>query len=61
MKKTDIIGAKEQYYSASQWSLVRGKFLKNRMAAIGFWFLMFLFLISIFAEFIAPYPPSAGT
>jgi len=31
MKKTDIIGAKEQYYSASQWSLVRGKFLKNRV------------------------------
>ena len=61
MKKTDIIGAKEQYYSASQWSLVRGKFLKNRMAAIGFWFLMFLFLISIFAEFLAPYPPSAGS
>ena len=61
MKKTDIIGAKEQYYSASQWSLVRGKFLKNRVAAIGFWFLMFLFLISIFAEFLAPYPPSAGS
>ena len=61
MKKTDIIGAKEQYYSASQWSLVRGNFLKNRVAALGFWFLMFLFFISIFAEFIAPYPPSAGT
>ena len=61
MKKTDIIGAKEQYYSASQWSLVRGRFLKNRVAAIGFWFLMFLFLISIFAEFLAPYPPSAGS
>jgi peptide/nickel transport system permease protein len=61
MKKTDIIGAKEQYYSASQWTLVRGRFLKNRVAAIGFWFLMFLFLISIFAEFLAPYPPSAGS
>jgi len=61
MKKTVVIPDKEKYYSASQWTLVRNKFLKNRMAAIGFWFLMFLFLISIFAEFIAPYPPSAGT
>ena len=61
MNKTDITGAKEQYYSASQWTLVRGKFLKKRVAAVGFWFLMFLFLLSIFAEFIAPYPPSAGT
>ena len=31
MKKTVAIPDKEQYYSASQWSLVRGKFLKNRV------------------------------
>ena len=61
MKKTVAILNKEQYYLASQWTLVRGRFLKNRVAAIGFWFLMFLFLISIFAEFLAPYPPSAGS
>ena len=61
MNKTVAIREKEKYYSASQWTLVRNRFLKNRVAAIGFWFLMFLFLLSIFAEFIAPYPPSAGS
>ena len=39
MNKTNIIGQKEKYYSASQWTLVRGRFRKNRMASIGFWFL----------------------
>ena len=61
MNKTNIIGKKEKYYSASQWTLVRSRFRKNRMASIGFWFLMFLFFISIFAEILAPYPPTAGT
>ena len=60
MNKTNIISKKEKYYSASQWTLVRSRFRKNRLAIIGFWFLMFLFFISIFAEFLAPYPPSAG-
>jgi hypothetical protein len=31
MKKTVAILNKEQYYLASQWTLVRGRFLKNRV------------------------------
>lgn len=61
MNNTNIISKKEKYYSASQWTLVRSRFRKNRLAIIGFWFLMFLFFISIFAEFLSPYPPSAGS
>ena len=49
----------EAYYIASQWQLVRWKFLKHKMAMISLAILGVFYLVAIFAEFVAPYDPHA--
>jgi peptide/nickel transport system permease protein len=47
--------AEERYYLASQWQLMWQKFRRHRLAIIGGTILITLYLIAIFADFIAPY------
>ena len=47
----------EGYYLASQWELIRRKFLKHHLAIIGMVILGFLYLGAFFCEFISPYAP----
>jgi peptide/nickel transport system permease protein len=51
----------ESYYTASQWQLFRSRFFANRMAAVGAAVLSIFVVISLFAEFIAPYSGQADT
>lgn len=47
--------AQERIYLASQWQLMWWKFKRHRVAVWCGLFLMLLFFIAIFAEFLAPY------
>ena len=42
---------------ASQWQLIRWRFLKHRMAVIALGVLVLLYLCALFAEFVSPYNP----
>ena len=42
---------------ASQWQLIRWRFLKHRVAVIALGVLALLYLCALFAEFVAPYDP----
>lgn len=42
---------------ASQWQLIRWRFLKYRVAVIALGMLALLYLCALFAEFVAPYDP----
>lgn len=46
-------------YVASQWMLMRRKFLKHRLAILGGTVTLLIYLIAAFAEFLAPFPPGA--
>ncbi len=45
----------DAYYYASQWKLMWWRFRRHRMALISAGFLILLYLMAAFAEFIAPY------
>lgn len=45
----------EDYYLASQWSLMGKKLMKHRLAKISIFLLGFLYFVALFANFIAPY------
>jgi peptide/nickel transport system permease protein len=49
----------ERLYVASQWQLIWWKFRKHKMAIVGGVILIIFYMIGIFAEFVAPYDPSA--
>lgn len=49
------ISAEERYYLASQWQLMWQKFRRHKLAIFGGTVLVILYLIAIFADFIAPY------
>lgn len=53
--------SKETYYTASQWQLFWARFKANRLAAIGGAVLSIFIVISLFAEFLAPYSGLADT
>lgn len=46
-------------YVASQWTLMRRKFLKHRLAIVGAVVTLAIYLVAAFAEFLAPFPPNA--
>lgn len=50
--------AEERYYMASQWQLMWQKFRRHKLAMIGGCILLSLYLIAIFADFLAPYSPT---
>lgn len=45
----------EEYYLASQWTLMRRKFKKHKLAMASLWVLGFLYFVALFGNFIAPY------
>lgn len=47
----------EQLLEASQYQLMLVKFKKHKLALISFWLLIVMYIIAIFADFIAPYSP----
>src|SRR5258707_11423474 len=47
----------EQLLEASQYGLMAAKFKKHRLAVISLYLLIALYLIAIFANFVAPYDP----
>lgn len=49
----------ERLYVASQWQLMWWKFRRHKLAVVGGVILIILYLIAIFAEFVAPYDPEA--
>ena len=52
--EVDLIDAR---YYASQWKLMWIKFKDHKLAMAGFGFLVFLYVIAIFAPFLSPYDP----
>jgi len=52
-----IVTAEEKLYRASQWELVRRRFMQHRLAVISTSFLALCYLVVIFAGFVAPYSP----
>jgi len=50
------LSAEERYYLASQWELMWHKFRRHKLALIGGGVLAVLYLVAIFADFLAPYP-----
>jgi peptide/nickel transport system permease protein len=39
----------------SQWQLIRRRFVRHRLAAASFYFILLLYILALFAEFFAPY------
>ena len=56
MEKKEMI-KEEELFIASQWQLVRLKFMKHRLAMGAIGVLSVLYFSTIFAEFISPYDP----
>jgi len=47
----------EKLLVASQWQLIRWKFVRHRVAVLSLIVLILFYLAAIFAEFVAPYAP----
>ncbi len=45
-------------YSVGQWRLMGRRFVKNKLAIIGLVILIFMYLLALFSEFVAPYDPN---
>lgn len=46
-------------YTANSWQLMWWRFRQHKLALISLYFLLFAYLVAIFAEFVAPYAPSS--
>ena len=44
----------DQYYYASQWSLMKRKFRKHKLARVSTYVLILFYLVAIFGNFVAP-------
>ncbi|MCC6169034.1 MAG: ABC transporter permease [Caldilineaceae bacterium] len=51
----DAEAADERFYYATQWQLIRWRFLRHRLAVISLALLVALYVTAIFAEFVSPY------
>jgi peptide/nickel transport system permease protein len=51
-------GAEERVYVASPWRLAWWKFLRHRAAVASGIILILLYLVAVFADFVAPYGPN---
>ncbi len=52
-----ITGEEEKIYVAPYWKLMWWRFRKHKMAVISAVFVIVLYLVAIFCEFVAPYDP----
>ena len=55
VQATDSTG--EEFFVASQWQLIRWKFLQHKVAVAALVVLAILYLGALFAEFLSPYDP----
>jgi len=46
----------EEIYRLTQWQLIRRKFSKHKVAVIGMWVLVLMYLVTVFAQVVAPVP-----
>jgi peptide/nickel transport system permease protein len=51
----DKISEDEDFYLASQWTLIWWKFRKHKLALISVFVVILLYVVGIFSEFISPY------
>ncbi len=49
--------ADQRVLVASQWQLIRWRFLQHKLAVVSLAVLVIFYLVAIFAEFVAPYDP----
>ena len=47
-----------KYYTASQWTLIWWRFRRHRLAMVAAGILIFMGVMGVFAEFVAPYGPT---
>ena len=47
----------ERTLVASQWQLIRWRFLRHRLAVVALVLLVLLYLGALLADFVGPYPP----
>ncbi len=47
----------EKLFTASQWQLIKWRFLRHRLATVSLVVLALFYLIAAFCEFVAPYDP----
>lgn len=57
-KSDTKLSAQDRVAIASQWQLTWWAFRKHKLAMIGLWVIGILYVISLFAEFVAPDEPS---
>jgi peptide/nickel transport system permease protein len=57
--QTALAPEESKIYVASQWTLMRRKFLKHKLAIVGAVVTLLIYLVAAFAEFLAPFPPGA--
>ncbi len=48
-------GTDDRFYYASQWELIRWRFMKHKLAFISLILLIIIYLLAVFAEFVTPY------
>jgi peptide/nickel transport system permease protein len=58
-RATDLGEKEAEIYVASQWKLVWWRFRKHRLAVVGTAVVILIYLVAIFAEFVAPFTPDA--
>ena len=56
---TDVAEGESTIFVASQWQLMWWKFRKHKLAMMGLIVTILIYLIAIFAEFLAPFVPGA--
>jgi len=50
--------AAERFYAASQWRLMWWRFTQHKVAVFSLGVVIFLYLVALFVEFLAPYDPN---
>ena len=55
----ESVNAENRIYVASQWALMWRKFRKHKLAMIGGIVTLLIYLVALFADFLAPFPSGA--
>ena len=58
-RPADFEEREAEIYVASQWKLVWWRFRKHRLAVVGTVVVILIYLVALFAEFVAPFTPDA--
>ena len=56
--KNISIKQREDFVLATEWQLIKWKFLRHKLAVVSLAFIIILYMLLIFAEFFAPYNPN---